>query len=82
MDKNKPMKIKELTSILEQEYYNLATTGSEAITNMLQDFEAGRFAENIQEWGISQEKLLRAINLVIDKLFEEDKLDKPAIPIE
>ena len=83
MDKSKKsMKVKELAVILEDEYYNLATTGREAIANMLQDFDAGRFAENIQEWGVSQEKLLQAINQVIDKLFEENKLDEPAIPIE
>jgi hypothetical protein len=75
MKNSKSLKIKEVAAILESSYHTEETLGRDAIIKMLQDFDSGKFAPDIEQWGISQEKLLQAVNQVIDKLCNEDRLD-------
>ena len=75
----KKIKKKELMGLLEDNYYNLATTGAEAMAVIFDDYSNGRFTENLAEWGISSERLLKVINEMFDDWLSEGKMDIQAM---
>jgi hypothetical protein len=75
----KKIKKRELMYVLEMEYYTLASTGAEAMATIFEDYSQGRFTENLQEWGISPERLLHVINEMFDNWLNEGKMDTRAI---
>lgn len=75
----KKIKKKELMELLEENYYTLATTGAEAMAVIFDDYSSGRFTENLAEWGISSERLLKVINEMFDAWLEDGKMDIQAM---
>jgi hypothetical protein len=75
----KKIKKKELMNLLEENYYTLSTTGAEAMASVFDDYSQGRFTENLPEWGISSERLLKVINEMFDNWLNEGKMDTRAI---
>jgi len=75
----KKIKKKELMNLLEENYYTLSNTGAEAMASVFDDYSNGRFTENLQEWGISPERLLQVINEMFDDWMSQGKMDTRAI---
>jgi hypothetical protein len=75
----KKIKKKELMNLLEENYYTLSTTGAEAMAIIFEEYSQGRFTENLSEWGISSERLLKVINEMFDNWLNEGKMDTRAI---
>jgi hypothetical protein len=76
---DKKIKKKELMGVLENEYYTLASTGADAMASIFDDYSNGRFAENLEDWGISAGRLLQVINEMFDDWLNQGKMDIPAI---
>ena len=75
----KKIKKHELIKILEENYYTLATTGAEAVAIIFDEYARGMFDENIKTWGISSERFLQVINIMVDDWCKEGKMDVSAM---
>jgi hypothetical protein len=75
----KKIKKKELISILEENYYTLETTGAQAVANIFDEYSRGSFEPNLEEWGISADRLLQVINSMVDDWCKAGKMDTPAM---
>jgi hypothetical protein len=75
----KRIKKKELKELLEENYYTLASTGADAVMAIFDDFNNHRFSSNLEEWGISAERLLQVINELLDDWLEAGKMDVRAM---
>jgi hypothetical protein len=76
---DKKIKKHELMSILEENYYTLSTTGSEAVASIFDDYSKGLFEPNLVEWGITDERLLQVINSMVDDWCRTGKMETPAV---
>lgn len=70
---------RELIDLLEENYYTLMTTGSEAAYAIISDFGEGNFLSNLEEWGIDAVEFIQAYNDMIDEWLEDGKMDVPAM---
>jgi hypothetical protein len=75
----KKIKKKELIEILEENYYTLTTTGAEAVATIFDEYSRGSFEPNLEEWGISSDRLLQVINSMVDDWCKTGKMDTPAV---
>jgi len=75
---DKKIKKHELIKILEENYYTLSSTGAEAIAVIYDEYSQGLFTENLDEWGITAERLLQVINDMVDDWCKSGKMDTPA----
>lgn len=69
----------ELMELLEENYYTLASTGSDAAYAIIADFGEGNFLPNLKEWGIDAVEFIQAYNDLIDMWLEDGKMDTPAM---
>jgi hypothetical protein len=75
----KRIKKRELKELLEENYYTLATTGAEAMAIIFDEYSRGLFAPNLEEWGISSERMLHIVNEMFDEWLDEGKMDVRAM---
>jgi uncharacterized protein YukE len=62
MATNHAISVQEITEILLENYYTLATTGAQALEAVWGDISNGNFADQISEWGSSMGQLIEAVN--------------------
>lgn len=70
---------RELMDLLDENYYTLMTTGSEAAYAIIADFGQGNFLPNLEEWGIDAVEFIQAYNDLIDEWLEDGKMEIPAM---
>jgi hypothetical protein len=62
------MSLQEIANILEENYFVLGVTGSDAIVNIYDEMDAGYFDNQIVEWGITMSDLFRAVAIMRQSL--------------
>lgn len=75
----KRIKKKELKELLEENYYTLSTTGAQAMAIIFEEYANGQFAPNLEEWGITSDRLLQVINELVDEWLADGKMDVRAM---
>lgn len=70
---------RELMDLLDENYYTLTSTGSDAAYTIISEFGEGLFLPNLEEWGITAVEFIEAYNDMIDEWLEDGKMDIPAM---
>lgn len=73
------MSKEELMGLLDENYYTLGVTGSEAAYTILSDLSQGNLSQSFEEWGIEPHEFIMAYNDLIDKWIEEGKMEVAAM---
>jgi hypothetical protein len=69
----------DIKDVLEENYYTLASTGSEAAYAIIDDFANGNFLENLTDWGVDAVEFITAYNEMVDEWCAQGKMDIPAM---
>ncbi len=64
----------DISEILYENYYTLGVTGADAIVNIYDEIDAGHFADQIVEWGITIHDLYMAVAMMRKRLTREGML--------
>ena len=71
----------EITEILSDNYYTLASTGLDAACACADDLAMGRFAPNIAEWGISERDFADLASEFIVWCLAPERRHTPAVSV-